>query len=128
MAAGTFAGLSLRKKYSVVLGDFELHTRKGVINTSLRKFSSKIYLREEADFEPRILDSDPVLLEVYFKTDLSSIATIKLQYLSLFSTVAMFGGFSKGLTLLLFFCVFPIREVKYYRQLINSMFSVCMTP
>lgn len=67
-------------------------------------------------------------MEIRLKIDQSKNTIIQIQNSSLFSMVAMFGGFSKGFTLLLFFFVFPIREIKYYRQLINSMFSVCMTP
>jgi hypothetical protein len=60
--------------------------------------------------------------------DVTKTIKIKLQYSSLINLVATFGGLAKGLTLMIFFLVYPIREIKYYRQLINSMFSVCLTP
>jgi hypothetical protein len=39
--------------------------------------------------------------------------------------VAFLGGFSKGITILLLIIVLPVREVLFYRKLINYMFSVC---
>lgn len=91
------------------------------------KYYSKIFLREENDFVPTVKD-DPVLMELNLKTDLSSVVKIKMKYQSISDLIAFLGGFSKGLSLFLFILVFPIREIKYYRKLINSMFSVCMTP
>ena len=100
VASRTYGGLAFRKRFSVFLEDVELRSRKGLINFRLQSFPSKIFLREEADTIPRDGAEDPVLVELRLKADPSKRTTIQLQYSSLFSMVAMFGGFSKGLTLL----------------------------
>lgn len=71
---------------------------------------------------------DVPLLDLQLSLDRGNIVRITLQYQSLSDLIAFLGGLSKGLGLLLFVLVFPIREIQYYRKLINSMFSVCMTP
>jgi hypothetical protein len=126
-ASHTYASYEFRRFFSVVLRDVHIESKKGFIDMKWYKYYSKIFLREENDFIPST-DDDPVLMELNLKTDLSSIVKIRMKYQSISDLVAFLGGFSKGLSLFLFVLVFPFREIKYYRKLINSMFSVCMTP
>jgi hypothetical protein len=49
-------------------------------------------------------------------------------YKNVFTILGKLGGFMNGILLLMFLIVYPIREVLYYRKLINEMFTVCLTP
>lgn len=76
VASSTHAGLSLRKRLSVLLEEVELRSRKGLINFRLQSFSSKIFLREEVDSIPKGHPEDPVLMELRLKIDSSRNTTI----------------------------------------------------
>lgn len=41
------------------------------------------------------------------------------------NVLSFIGGLSKGIGILMLMCVIPVREILYYKQLINEMFSVC---
>ena len=69
---------------------------------------------------------EEVMLELRLKKDAVSRVIITKKFQTLSDLVAFIGGFSKGITILLLMLVLPVREVLFYRKLINYMFSVCV--
>jgi hypothetical protein len=85
-----------------------------------------MFLRTDSDIVS-IQKDEEMMLEILLKKDPVSRVVITKKFQTLSNLVAFLGGFSKGVAILLFACVFPVREVLYYRKLINYMFSVCFT-
>ena len=50
---------------------------------------------------------------------------ITKKFQTLLNVMAFIGGISKGVSMILLIFVFPVREVLYYRKLMNHMFRVC---
>ena len=84
-----------------------------------------MYLRTDIDIVA-INKEEEQMLEISLTKDLVSKIVITKNFQTLTKLVAFIGGFSKGITILLLILVLPVREVLYYRKLINYMFSVCL--
>ena len=90
-----------------------------------RSETTSMFLRTEKDIVS-INKDEEVMLELRLKKDAVSRVIINKKFKTLSDIVAYIGGFSKGITILLLLMVVPVREVLYYRKLINYMFSVCL--
>lgn len=84
-----------------------------------------MFIRTENDIVS-INKDEEVMLELRLKKDSVSRVIITKKFQTLSDLVAFLGGFSKGITILFLILVLPVREVLYYRKLINYMFSVCL--
>ena len=63
------------------------------------------------------------------RLDLNKIDEIKIRknYYSFFGVIAFMGGLVKAVSFILLAIVFPIREIIYFKTLINTNFNVCQS-
>lgn len=68
---------------------------------------------------------DPIIANLLLRNDDIDKIIITKKFQTLLNVLAFIGGISKGITMILLIFVFPVREVLYYRKLMNHMFRVC---
>lgn len=69
---------------------------------------------------------EPILGKFYLKLDQTKKIFIKKKFKYVLTILGKMGGLTQGLLILLFIIVYPVREVLYYRKLINENFHVCV--
>lgn len=113
------------KRATLVLREVEIEIYTGLfVKHSLTKYTN-IFLRTDLDIVSINKDEEN-MLELRLEHDMASKVMITKKFQSLSDLVAFLGGYSQGIMMLLLIIVFPVREISYYRKLINSMFSVCL--
>jgi hypothetical protein len=70
-------------------------------------------------------DKDPIIASLILRNNLIDKVVITKKFQTLLNVLAFIGGISKGIGMILLIFVFPVREVLYYRKLMNDMFRVC---
>ena len=111
------------KRSTVILREVDIVIRSGIIGRKRTK-QTNMFLRNDMDIVS-INKDEEIMLELRLKHDRVSRVIITKNFKTLSDLVAFLGGFSKGVTILLLIIVLPVREISYYRKLINHMFSVC---
>lgn len=112
------------KRATLVLREVELQTKAGIFMKKLSKKFTNIFLRTDVDIVS-INKEEENMLELRLMQDEASKVVIMKKFQSISDLLAFLGGYSQGMMILLLIFVFPVREISYYRKLINSMFSVC---
>lgn len=110
------------------LRELEIAIKKGLFLSKWQKFNTYQYLRSTQHIlKLHSHDSDDnVLLHKKVRLDRSTIVVINKEFKTILDLLAYIGGISKGIGILLLMLVLPVREVLFYRKLINHMFSVCV--
>ena len=114
-----------KKRSKVTLREVEIETNKGLILQRKTKDQTTMFLQNIQEIVS-VDKSDPIILELRLDLDDVSMVSITKTYKSLLDLCAFLGGFSKGVGIILLILVFPVREVLFYRKLMNHMFSVCL--
>lgn len=113
------------KRATLVLREAELQLKTGLFVSRINNKFTNIYLRTELDIVS-INKENENMLELNLKHDDTSKVVITKEFQSLSDLLAYLGGYSQGMMILMLILVFPVREISYYRKLINAMFSVCL--
>jgi hypothetical protein len=113
-----------KKRSTLILREMDIDIYHGWIITRKRSLSTNMYLRNEEQLLST--KTEKTLLELRLEIDKNSEVFITKSFQSLSHLLSFVGGFSQGISLLLLICVFPVREVLYYKKLINEMFNVCV--
>lgn len=124
-----FAGSSfiltpnLKKIGTLILRKAELDFHRGFIYKKEQISTTFRFDRSKSE----VVDINPgtELMKVRVKIDKKHkiFFTIKLQ--SMVEVIAYLGGLTRGLTILFLALLLPIREILYYRKLMNQIFNVC---
>ena len=115
----------LFKQSNILLRELDINTRHGVLMPRMRRQLTSQFVRQDEQLI-NVDSTDSRLLQISMQMDTNSEVIINKEYQSLSHLLSFIGGLSRGLALLFMACVFPVREVLYYQNLINSMFSVCL--
>jgi hypothetical protein len=115
---------TLKKHSHLNLQKLEIITHSGLLTPKKYKtISYRIKSMTESlistDFE------DPIIANLKLKYENLDKVIITKKFQTLLNVLAFIGGISKGIGMILLIFVFPVREVLYYRELMNDMFSVC---
>ena len=114
-----------RKSTSLILRNLIVEEifgiRKGLHQTQV----TTMFLRDE-EKTTHGGDQKGVVLDLSLELDLYSSVVITKTYHNILDSMAYVGGISKAIGILVFLFVWPVREVLFYKQLINQMFSVCL--
>lgn len=98
--------------------------------------SNGILIRTSTANDNLILDRMDIS-DILFNTDISLISQIQIkvnrysrlylekEYSSIINSLAFLGGLFKGISMLFFVMVWPVREALFYKHLINNIFLVC---
>ena len=65
------------------------------------------------------------ILELSLKVDLNFEVFLTKRFKTVMHILSFLGGLSNGVGLVFFFLVLPIREILYYKKLIDDTFNVC---
>lgn len=110
------------------LRELEIHVKKGLFLPKMQTINTYQYTNTRQHVLKLINTDveDNVLLVHKIRLDRSMIIVITKEFKTLLDLLAYLGGVSKGIGILLLMMVVPVREVLFYRKLINHMFSVCV--
>lgn len=114
-----------QKDYTQRLSMVEVHGKQGFfffIDLIQRAFH---FVGEKTDLIST--DSSQYFLKARLIYDTKKFIKITKVYDSLMSVLSFVGGLFKGMSMIFLCAAWPIREVEYYKQLINMMFNVCET-
>ena len=124
-AADSISCSNLYKKRSkMMLREADIKITHGVFISEIKRQVTNMFLRNEEQLVS--IKPQKHFLELRLEMDKISEVLITKKYKSLSNILAFIGGFSKGISILLMLFVFPVREVIYYKRLINAMFNVCL--
>lgn len=120
------ASNTFKKKISIYLKELMFDITEGAFIQN-RQLLSTLVLERKSTEVLSVRKSNPgeSFASVHIELDKTNKVIVTKEFQNLFTLFAMFGGLSKGITLLLFICVFPVREMMYYRKLMNETFNVC---
>lgn len=71
------------------------------------------------------LANSNMILELQMKLDLNFEVFLTKRFKTVMHILSFLGGLSNGVGLVFFFLVLPIREILYYKKLIDDTFNVC---
>ena len=115
------------KKAIMVLREVEIDLERGVL---MKRVSGEkpahMFLRNEENFEDLNFERGSKILTLELIIDHYSKIVITKTFKSITDAMALIGGLSKSISLILFIFVWPVREVSFYKDMINKMFSVCV--
>lgn len=111
-----------QKKVKMFLRNVEVQLKRGLLQ-SIEQISTNMFLRVEQWLESLITRES--FLEFRLELDQYSKVVINKEYRNYLDSLAYLGGISRAIGVLLFIFVWPVREILFYRDLINQMFSVC---
>ena len=114
------------KEVKFWLKEAEFHEKKGLIIPKTKINYTKFF--DKVEEKVLAVSSNRSFLRLKQDFDKYSKVVITKKYKSLLALLAFLGGFSKGLSLILFFLVFPVREILFMKKLINHMFNICLDP
>lgn len=77
-----------------------------------------------------ILELNPSLLlgEIIVRLDQVDRIFVNRELYQFKNLISFVGGLLKGVTLLVFIFVYPVREISFYSGLVNEIFRVCESP
>lgn len=113
------------KKGTLVLREVNIIENKGLLGHTKRKISTHMFLTNHEQIISTFKD-DPDLMILELEIDKNSFVEVEKKFKSIVNLLAFIGGLSKGIIILMLICVFPVREIIYYKKLINHMFNVCL--
>ena len=117
-----YASIDFQKQHHQFMRFFKVTTSKSLFN----RFPDKVGFLETRDHSDIIsIDSSGYLLRAQIVMDLENMVTIHRKYQSYISLISYLGGLFKGLSIFFLVFVWPFREVQYYTEFINKMFTVC---
>lgn len=113
------------KRNTLVLREVEIHIETGII---FKKISSKKGSHMMLRNEEKIISfkKGKNIATLRLKIDGYSKVVITKTFKSYSDAIAFMGGFSKSISIFLMILVWPVREVLFYKKLLNQMFSVCV--
>lgn len=115
---------TLKKHSHLNLQKLEIITVSGLITPI--KYKTISYTIESWTESLISTDSkDPIIANLKLKFENLNKVIITKKFQTLLNLLAFIGGISKGIGMILLIFVFPVREVLYYRKLMNDMFRVC---
>ena len=112
------------KNVNVKLQELEVMVEKGLF-VKKREVKSTLMVERTEQNIFSLDEEEKVILRLQLEVDNLSKRTITKKFKSLMDVLAYLGGVSKGVSLFFLILVLPVREVLFYRKLINYMFSVC---
>lgn len=71
------------------------------------------------------LPKSNLVLELSMKIDLNFEVFLTKRFKTVMHILSFLGGLSNGVGLVFLFLVIPIREILYYKKLIDDTFNVC---
>ena len=117
----------LHKEYQMVVRADLISITKGFFLPRTTKLKTLSFLGEKtAILAVNSEIQSSVVISMNLVLDQSQVTSISKTFFSLTSVVAYVGGFIKGITMFLLMIIYPIREVLFYKKLINTMFNVCL--
>ena len=120
------ASIDYKKSSRMILRSVDLTIQRGIFVPQTHHLSTDMFLRDKHEVELSRNNPRKELLDLELEIDKNSKVVIEKRYITIFSIFAYMGGLSKGIGLFLLIIVFPVREIKYYQNLINNMFNVCL--
>lgn len=114
---------SLQKRFEIQLREVEIEEISGIFFKKSRSKKTLNYLGKYSDVLS--VGQNHRIAEIRITLDKHMKVFVQKGYYSMFGIIAFLGGFFEGVYIMLFLIVFPIREVLYYKTLINTNFSVC---
>lgn len=77
-----------------------------------------------------LMDMNPILKlgEVILRLDQVDRIFVNRELYQFRNLISFVGGLLKGVTLLVFIFVYPVREISFYSGLVNEIFRVCDNP
>ena len=119
------ASNNIEKESTLTFKEVEVQIMEGIIFKHVTRTKEAHMLIRNQD-EILSVGREGPLLSLRMKIDKTSKIVITKTFKSYADAVAFIGGFSKSIGLFLFIFVWPVREVLFYKKLINEMFSVCV--
>ena len=114
--------VNFQKEYKMILGLKEV-TRNMPLSMQPHVKRGFLFLRDHSDVTS--LQTTDYFLKAKVVFDFSSMFETKKNYQSVINLLSFLGGLFKGLSALFLVIIFPVREILFYKKLINDMFNVC---
>ena len=114
------------KRSTLILRKAELEYWKGTLYQTFHSSTSFRYYWSDTNILS-LIDSkeDPLLYELTLTIDKKHKIYFTKHLESLIEVIAYLGGLSRGISFFFLFLIFPIREMLYYRKLMNTIFNIC---
>ena len=113
-----------QKMARLTLRKMKIESLEGALIQSKKTKSTVAFLSDEQEITSSYREGE--ILHLSLRMDRNSQVLIKKRYKSIFRLFAYIGGLYKGIAIFFGILVFPVREVLYYKNLINNMFNVCL--
>ena len=114
-----------KKRSTVYLREVDILTVRGLFIPKKKRQRTNLFSRYDQNIVS-LGKYDSMMLELNLKIETTEQVLITKKFTSLLDLCAFLGGFSKGIGLILMVMVIPVREVLFYRKLMNHMFSICI--
>jgi hypothetical protein len=116
--------INYSKVNNLILREMQVDLYKGVLFSKKKSKFTNFYLRNE-EHVVSTKDSKKIL-DLSIKLDLNSEIFITKKYGSVMDLLSFVGGLYNGIRIIFLLMVYPIREILYYKTLINGTFNVCL--
>jgi hypothetical protein len=107
------------------LREVEIESNFGLVKSRTVTKKTIQYFDQKTEIEA-LRPENGKLLSMRLKLDQTQKIFIKKKYKSFFDVISTLGGLFNGLKFGFLLLVLPVREILYYRKLINTNFNVCL--
>lgn len=111
------------KSAEIVLREVEIEQKKGFFMPHKVAKSTNQYFGSHSEIVS--LSPKTTFFDISLQIEETQKLFILKHYKSFLPILAYLGGLSRGIGIIFFIFVFPIREIMYYRKLMNTIFLIC---
>jgi len=116
---------TMSKTLTIELTEIEINRNQGLILPTQRTEQS-IRLLQTSETIQNLEPDEKEFLNIYIKLDRRSTVVITKNYYNIFTILSYLGGLFNAAMIISLIIVMPVRELKFYKKLINTMFNVCI--